>query len=143
MATVEDVQRRIQKMLQQWLGKVEIDGDGDFVFAMDSTNAFGSVLDWGDGDVVFSVWALVLVDVPITNELCRYVATEGFVLGNLAVVEGENGGNGRLLFRYRIVANDIDDSELQAAVRAVATVADDLDDKLQKRFGGKRLADVS
>jgi ABC-type ATPase with predicted acetyltransferase domain len=139
MATVDDVQRRIQKMLQQWLGKVEIDGDGDFVFHMDSTACFGRVADFGDGDIVFNAYAPVLVDVPVTNELCKFIATEHYVLGNLWLDESDSGSTGTVFFQYRILANDLDESELKMAVQIVATTADNLDDKLQKRFGGKLL----
>jgi len=137
VATISDVQMNIQRMLQSLFGTVQLDGDGDFVFRAESTLAFGEVLDWGDGDFVFNVWAPVLVDVPITNELCRYVATESFVLGNLRLAEQEDGKTAELQFQYRIIANDIDESELKHAVSAVVLVADDLDDKLVKRFGGQ------
>ena len=136
MPTVDETKIKIQRMLQSLFGSVNLDQDGDFYFRVDSTVAFGRVVDWGDGDVIFNVWAPILRDVPITNELCRYVATEGFVLGNLILQESEDGRTGELQFQYRIVANDIDESEVGHAVRAVALTADELDDKLQKRFGG-------
>ena len=138
MATVDDTQRRIQKMLQEWLGKVEIDGDGDFVFHMESTACFGRVVDWGDGDLLFNAWAPVLLDVPLTNELYKFVATESYDVGNL-MLEEESGNTGLLKFQYRILANDLDESELKMAVGVVASTADNLDDKLQKRFGGRLL----
>lgn len=142
MPTTDEVQFKIQKMLQGWLGSVTIDEDGDFRFPVDSTIGFGRVLDWNGEDFVFNVWAPVLHEVPITNELCHYVATEFFVLGNLAIQEDDSQRTGRLDFQYRILANDIDQSELQAAISAVVGTADDLDDKLQRRFGGKRTADL-
>jgi len=139
--TVEETQARIQRMLQSIFGQVQVDKDGDFFFRAESTVAFGQILDWGDDDVVFNVWAPILRNVPITNELCRYVATESFVLGNLILQEGEGGRTGELQFQYRILANDIDESEVQRAVLAVAITADTLDDKLQKRFGGELTLD--
>ena len=139
MATVDDTQRRIQKMLHEWLGKVEIDGDGDFVFHMESTACFGRVVDWGDGDLLFNAWAPVLLDVPLTNELYKFVATESYAVGNLMLEESDSGNTGLLQFQYRILANDLDESELKMAVGVVASTADNLDDKLQKRFGGRLL----
>ena len=139
MATVDDTQRRIQKMLHEWLGKVEIDGDGDFVFHMESTACFGRVVDWGDGDLLFNAWAPVLLDVPLTNELYKFVATESYDVGNLMLEESDSGNTGLLKFQYRILANDLDESELKMAVGVVASTADNLDDKLQKRFGGRLL----
>ena len=137
MPTVSEVQGKIQRMLQKLFGSVEIDSDGDFVFKVDSTVAFGRVADWGDGDVIFNVYAPVLLDVPITNELCRYVATESFVLGNLILQEASDGRTGELQYHYRIVANDVDESEVRFAVLAVALTADELDGQLVRRFGGR------
>lgn len=137
MPTVDDTRFKVQRMLQSIFGEVTIDGDGDFMFRGDSTMTFGEVLPWGDDDVIFNVWAPVLRKVPITNELCRFVATEPFVFGNLVLHEEPDGRSGDLQFQYRILANDIDDSELRMAVLMVAMTADDLDDKLVKRFGGE------
>lgn len=142
MATVQEVRRAIQGMITSWLGEVKIDGDNDFVFPLGSAVAFGRVLDWGDGDVVFNVFSPVLHEVPLSEDLFRYVATEFFVLGNFIVKVDESGKTGRLDFNYRLFANDIDQSELQKAVSAVVTTADGLDDELQKRFGGRRTSDL-
>jgi len=124
-------------MLQSTFGEVRLDSDDDFVFRGDSTMALGQVLPWGDDDVIFNLWAPVVRNVPITNELCRFVATEPFTLGNLIIQEEPDGRTGELQFQYRIPANDIDESALRLAVLMVVFTADDLDDKLVKRFGGE------
>jgi hypothetical protein len=131
----------IQQMLQQWLGSVEIDQEGDFIIRNGSSVTFGRVVDWSDGDAVFSVFSPVLVDVPITPQLLEYAATEFFMLGHMRVIPDETGRSGQLQFEYRIMANDIDPSELQAAVLGVASVGDALDDELQVKFGGKKITD--
>jgi len=137
MPTVEETSAKIQEILRKSFGKVTIDDDGDFVFPNESTVAFGRVHDWGHGDVLFGVFAPVLRNVPITNELCRYVATEQFALGHLTIREHDGGSIGELQFEYNILANDIDASEVEWAVTAVAGTANELDNKLQKRFGGE------
>jgi len=131
----------VQQMLQQWLGSIEIDQEGDFIIRNGSSVSFGRVVDWGDGDVIFSVFCPMLVEVPITPQILEYAATESFMLGHMRVIPDDTGRSGMLQFEYRIVANDIDPSELQAAVTGVASVGDALDDELQGRFGGKKFTD--
>lgn len=142
MATVDQVRSRIQGLIQSWLGSVRVDADNDFIFEVGSSVTVGRVLDWGDGDVIFNVFANVLHEVPVSDALFRYVATEPFMLGNLMLFVDEGGRTARLDFNYRLYANDIDLSEVQKAVAAVATTADALDDELQRRFGGKRMTDL-
>ena len=137
MPTVDETRFKIQRMLQSAFGRVELDSDDEFVFRGDSTLALGQVLPYGDDEMIFNVWAPVLLNVPITNELCRFVATESYTVGNLIIREGPDGRSGELQFQYRIRANDIDESALRLAVLMVVFTADDLDDKLVKRFGGE------
>ena len=128
-----------QQMIQQWLGSVEIDNEGDFLIRNDSTITIAQIFDWEDGDTVFNVFSPVLIEVPITPELLEYAATEFFVLGHMRVVPDESGRTGALQMEYRILANDLDLSELQAAVRTVSGVIEANFEELRQRFGGKSL----
>jgi hypothetical protein len=139
--SIDQIQFKVQRQLQSIFGEVQIDSDGNFKFPVESTMGFGSVHQAGDLSV-FQVFAPVLFEVPITHELAHYVATEFFMFGNLLLRPADNGRDGNLTFEYRILADNLDESELRIAVSMVCITADDLDDKLQKRFGGKRLSDL-
>ena len=138
MADVRRVQGNLDKLFKKWLGRdLNRQPDGTYIIALESTVVFASLLDWGDGDVVLSVFAPVLHELKPSEALYRYVATTGFVLGNLSLDE-DDPSDVTLSFQYRVLANDLDMSELQAGVRAVSVTADHLDNELQPRFGGKR-----
>lgn len=139
--SIDQIQFKVQRQLQSIFGEVQLTSEGSFKFPVESTMGFGQVHEAGE-HYIFSVFAPVLIDVPITNELTHYVATEFFMIGGLRLLPADNGREGSLNFEYRILADDLDDSELRVAVSMVCVTADDLDDKLQKRFGGKRVADL-
>jgi hypothetical protein len=54
----------------------------------------------------------------------------------------DDGRTGILGFEHAILGDHLDAPELHQAVAAVGFTADRLDDELQARFGGKRLADL-
>ena len=131
-------QSNLDKLIKKWLGKDALrDDDGAYVFPMESTVAFASLADWGDGDIVLNIFAPVLHQLRPTEALYRYVATESFVFGNLRVDE-DDPNDVTLMFSCRLLANDLDVSELKIGVTCVAGIADRLDNELQPRFGGKR-----
>jgi hypothetical protein len=45
------------------------------------------------------------------------------------------------MFRYALLADYLDEDELSTAMWSVIGTADELDDELQKQFGGKRWVD--
>jgi len=130
-----------QQMIQQWLGSVEIDNEGDFVIRNDLSTTFARVFDWEEGDSVLNVFSPVLIEVPITPALLEYAATEFFVIGHMRVIPDDSGRSGQLQMEYRLLANDLDISELKAAVIGVSAVAKNSFAELQQRFGGKGLTE--
>ena len=138
MGDMRRAQSNLDKLIKKWLGKEVLRGeDGVYIFPMESTVAFASLIDWEDGDIVLSIFAPVLHQLRPTEALYRYVATESFMFGNLRVEE-EDPSDVTLTFSCRLLANDLDVSELKVAVSCVAGTADRLDNELQPRFGGKR-----
>jgi T3SS (YopN, CesT) and YbjN peptide-binding chaperone 1 len=135
---VNTVRARVQGMLTQLVGSVSIDRDGNFFFQQGSTQVFVRMLDKEDF-VVADVFAPVLWDVPVTPELYKYVAeaTNSWLFGHLMMFMNEDG-NANLFFKHDLLADYIDSEELDATVACVALNADELDDELKGRFGGKR-----
>ena len=109
--------------------------DGSFTVAKGSTRAHVVVVP-GQPDIV-QVTALVLQDigesaellgtlnrVNITSQFCRCYWAEG-----------------RVLLRDELIAGLMTSAELEFSLRNMAALADQLDDYLQERFGGRRAID--
>ena len=140
MPTVEEVHSKVQRFLQAALGRVEIDKDNDFVVHHESAVIFVSVVQgFGDDGVVVQVRCPLVVGVPITNDLCRWIAVDGqaFLLGHTWLVPDGNSGNGWVFFGHSLTADDLDESELMDAILAVGYTSDRLDNTLRDQFGGE------
>ena len=146
MNMTDTVKGKVQRILADDLGSVEIDRDGDFVVKHESTIVFVSVFAFNedeDSDIVVRCVAPMVTAVPLTPEVFRWVAVEGqrFTFGSCYVVPEENPANGWIYFRYSIVGNDLDSNELLSAVYRTAFTANEYDDKLVELFGGKLFTD--
>lgn len=139
MATVEDVKAKIQRLLTNRFGSVRIDKDGDFVVTNQSAVVFVGVRMWGDEDIIVSIRCPLIVDVEITDALCRWVAIDGqeYMLGSCWINPASDGKTGWVYFRTNILGNDLDESELFQSLDAVAFTGNSLDDELFQKFGGK------
>ena len=95
-------------------------------------------------NTVVKVSAPILWNVKRTPALYEWVATSGqaYIFGrvacNISSVESETN----LEFEYNLLGDNLDEAELITAVLMLLTTANDLDDELQKKFGGKRTADL-
>jgi len=80
----------------------------------------------------------LLTGVPESDELHRYVAyhADDYLFGHLSLTAHE-GGLADVHFTYTLLG-DVNETDLTAAVAAVAFSADSLDDRLQARFGGHK-----
>jgi hypothetical protein len=134
----------VASMLAGIVGRVELDADGDLSFPHESTRIHVGVRAFGEGSHVVNVYAITNVDVALSPELYRYVATHGsdWVFGHLALIEGEDG-KGLLIFRETLLADYLDAGELQTAVVMVAITADQVDDQIKEQFGGRLATDAA
>lgn len=138
MANLDATRSRVQRILTDNY-RVEIDRDSDFVIRFQSAVTFVSVEEgFRDGSIV-SLRCPLICDVEITDELCRWVATEGqtYRLGGCWLNPNEDSTTGWVYFKYAITGDDLDESELTNAVNAVIVTSDVLDNELRDRFGGK------
>lgn len=114
--------------------------DKGFQVPFDSTAVNINVLAQ-DTRTLVQMYVPVLRQLPPSAEMFEYVATEGqsYFFGNLHYVRDIDGG--LLVFEHTLLGDYLDADELHAAVGALASTGNDLDDELQKRFGGKRFVD--
>ena len=141
---VLEVKDRVQRMLSEIVGVVQIDGDGDFTFSYESTRIWVSAYWWEPQELtVVNVYAIPLWNVPGSPEFFERITREAYDMrfGALSLYKREDGLY-NVNFRHALVGETLDPEELKTAVLAVAYTADNLDDELQKEFGGQRWADL-
>jgi hypothetical protein len=126
---------KVQRYLNEAIGAVEVDRDGDFTFPFGSSRIFIRCSAVGESSVVH-LTMLLLNDVTPTPELYKYVATEGgYTFGHLTVAEQE--GRATVFYTHALLGDHLDPQELLAAVGAMVNTGDDLDNRLQAMFGGR------
>lgn len=136
-----EVKDRVQRMLVDLVGRVEVDSDGDFTFAFESTRVFVSVEEWIEDLSVVRVVSIPVWEVPGSPELFQFVATKSFRFGSLFLFEREDG-TFNVNFSHQLIGDTLDPEELNHAVKAVTFTADQLDDEIKGQFGGKRWIDL-
>ena len=135
---VEVVREKVQRTLTSKLGSVRIDSDGEFVLENESALGFVRVFEWGDGQTVVKVWSPLLREVAMTADLYKWVATEGqnYYFGHARVIS-QDGQSGMIVWEHDLLGDYLDEEELMAAVYGVAGTANEIDDDLKSKFGGK------
>ena len=139
MAKEKQVHEKIQRMLANRFGSVKIDKDGDFVVKNESAITFVSAIQWNDDQTIVQIKCPMLVDVPITAELTRWIAVEGqrFLFGRTYLNPNEDGKAGWVYFQHNLLGDDLDEPELMDALDAVALTSNKLDNELKTKFGGE------
>jgi hypothetical protein len=152
MATIEQTTMKVQRILTGPMQlNVQVRGDTMAIhFADTSTQVTFHVSELGkdrDGNprTVVRVSAPILWGVAPTPALYEWIAREGgnYVFGHVAAFnDGSEPGKVFLLMTHTLLGDYLDEDELAAAMWAVLGSADDLDDELRQRFGGKRYIDA-
>lgn len=152
MATVEQTMMKVQRLLTGPMNlRIQLE-PGDMIgvrFNDVSTQVHIRVLDWGqtkDGQPrsLVRVSAPILRGVKPQPALFEYICREAPRLwfGNIAVwPDEETPGMLSLTMGHTLLGDYLDEEELAAALWGVLGAADDLDDQLQQKFGGKRWVD--
>ena len=151
------VKDKVQRFAKQLFNTVQLNDDGSLSVPYESTHVFIEVFDMTSDDADFnafrrendlsfttvSVWAMVLMDVKPSNELYKWVAIDGqdYMLGGFKLVVLDNGLV-NVVYRAAVSGDNLDAGELKGALLAVATSADDMDETLKSRFGGKTVNDI-
>jgi len=148
MSMIDEIRKKVQRILTDELGRVEIDRDGDYVLHHESAVVFVSLRelnDQPDTNIIISAYCPLVVNVPLTLDVYKWVATAGqdFSFGHCLLFPNEDNENlGRIIFGYSIVGNDLDPNELQNLIYAVLFTGNDLDDMLKDQFGGQLFSET-
>jgi len=135
-ADVRAVREKVQRYLTDFLGTIQIDRDGDFTFRHGSARVFVSVAEFGPDKTVVRITAPTNSEVTPTPDFYHYVATENkYVFGSMVAVESQ--GKAGVLFKHSLLGDTLDPDELLLAVGLVAGTADEIDNEIKSRFGGR------
>jgi hypothetical protein len=144
MPTVDQVKMRVLKMLSSHMD-VRMDDDGDILIRHESAVCWVSVNQWGKStneghDIVVQVRAPIIWDVKRTPALYEWVATEGqgFVIGNAACTEDSDPSLTNVFLKHNLIGDNLDEPEIVHTVGLVLSTANQLDDELVVKFGGRK-----
>lgn len=151
------VKDKVQRFAKQFFNHVQLDDDGNLSIPYESTNVHIEVFDLTDADpdvnafrkdndisvTAVQVWAMVLLDVKGSNDLYKWVAIEGqqFLQGSFKLVLRDDGLF-NLVFSTTLAGDTLDAGELKGALAAIAISADNEDENLKKKFGGRTVEDA-
>ena len=142
-AAHEKVYEKTRGYLHALFGEVNVKVmDDTFVLQEGSTFVYVRVFPIGEKKAGVEVFAYVVVDVEVTDQLMRYLLTYNLrlILGAFGLARGE-GNKGTVLLTHTILGDSMDREELYGSVSAIARVADDLDEKITTAFGGRTALD--
>jgi len=152
MATVEQTMFKVQRILTGPMKlRIQLQGNTMYVqFSDASTQVSLSVAEWGttkEGEPrsLVNISSPILWSVAPTPQLFEWIAREGgrYYFGHVSAADDiRDPGKVFLSMNHTLLGDYIDEEELASAMYAVLNTADQLDDELQKRFGGKRWTDT-
>uniref|UniRef100_UPI0035C8ECDD T3SS (YopN, CesT) and YbjN peptide-binding chaperone 1 n=1 Tax=Okeania sp. SIO2F4 TaxID=2607790 RepID=UPI0035C8ECDD len=96
------------------------------------------VSPWGEDSVINTCYTVV-IGAELNPDLLEFLlrANSNMQFGGFSL-----DTDGNILFEHSIVGSICDQNELEVSVLAVLEVADDYDDKIVERWGGKRGLDI-
>ena len=137
--TVADKVQRY--LLDMGLRGVELLPDGGWTFRMQSARIFVRIIEHQirneETSTIVSLFAPIVIDAKASDELWKFVATssDNWLFSHLTASEDEDGVT--LGLAHRLLGDFLDPAELQIATGALAWTAQEIDDDLVARFGGR------
>lgn len=148
MASVDETMLRVQRMLTGPMGlRVQLEQDRFVIaFQKSSTEVTIRLFEWGkdrEGNprTLVVVSAPVLLDVTPSAELYEWVARKGGSrwFGHVEVIDSRTPGLVHLIMSHTLLGDYLDEPELGNALYGILWGADEWDDELKPRFGGRKL----
>lgn len=155
MSNLLVVRDKVQRYAKDLFETVMIGDSGEIIVPYESTRVFIEVGEFPQeedlikfrrefdlSETFINIYAPVLLELKPSNELFKWIATEGqsYDYVHMRYVEIDSGGV--IEVRYALPGDSVDPGELKNALLAVAVCADNQDDELQKIFGGKKVSDL-
>jgi hypothetical protein len=152
MATVEQTTMKVQRLLTGPMGlKIGLENDVfSIVFSDLSTSVQVRVHEWvkdkeGEPQTLVLISSLILKGVKPSPALFEWVARSGGSrwFGHVEVADDKSSpGHVMLIMSHTLLGDYLDEQELGHGVFGILQAANEWDDELQKKFGGKRWVDA-
>jgi hypothetical protein len=136
------INTKVENLLREAMPDVEFVNEGPGSWGTRNESVLVRILvnteDFPDKPFV-DVVAFVLLDVKDDLKLYKYLMTDkSYIFNKWEVEAGQENGTVNLYLTARVLIDDMDASELAFAIMSTAVIADDIDEEIQKVFGGKR-----
>ena len=137
---LESTTKRVQRFLEENYGTFEHHPEWGFHGPFGSARVFVDVLPVLDDSTAVRASSPVLSDIDLTDELALHLLglETSTPFGSFLYVPARR----EVWFQHVVLGDDLDLTEFKSAIDVVATSADEHDDELQAKFGGKRYADL-
>ena len=132
---VVEVRGVIESKLSTMFERYLVDQHGSYVLGLETARVF-IVPTWLENEAtVVRVFAITNLDVPVTAELTSYLLSKNldFVFGGFAL----DVDNGAVWFNHNVLGDFMAAEEFEATISAVAHTANQFDDEIKGRFGGR------
>lgn len=138
--TVVKLREQIESKLAEMVDAYGVDPRGSYVFGLDSARVFVVPAWLPDEATVVRVFAITNLDVPVTPQLTAFLLEKNldFVIGAFAL----DAGNKAVWFNHNLLGEFMVPDQLEATLAAVAQTANELDDEIKERFGGRLYAEA-
>lgn len=155
MAELDAITDRVGRELLRAFGKAERTEHG-FLVSLPKTELIVDMYEFGEPDpeksapdaprVHMMFTAVMLLDCPVTDELCRWIATEAhqsyFFDGPRAYIHDEKQPDlCDLVLQHRLLGDTADPVEIRTTANFLVFSAVNNLDSLQQRFGGRLVTD--
>lgn len=134
--TYEKILPWMKEMFGDFVGKRE--ESPEFGVRVGSALAQTAIYPMGEDDSVISTRAYVVTGVDLTADLMHFLLRENdrMTFGAFGIDQ-----DGDIFFEHTIVGSTCDQPELKTSVSSVAIIADEYDDLIVEKWGGKRAVD--
>jgi hypothetical protein len=153
VANIDATMMKVQRILTGPMGlRISLQGSTISVtFTDSSTRVNIGFQDYGtnkagDASTLVQLSSPILWEVDPSPALYEWIAREGgkYYFGHVSAYDDSSApGKLFLMLHHTLLGDYLDEEELHWALYAVLGTADKLDDELQGKFGGKRLADFA
>jgi len=136
----EEGYNRVAGLLKEIFGEMytAVDDEPVFLVKYGSAQVIVSLFPWGSDDCVVDARAFLVCETEIVPDLMMFLLRENNskILGAFGLDSDNN-----IFFEHSIRAINCSKEDLKATVLTVAYTADEFDDLIVSRWGGKRATD--
>ena len=137
MAKNQEVFANVKAWTAEEYGEPFQVSDSSVTYVKGSTFVVVQVSALGE-NVMVIVGSPIGLEVPVTGELAKHLLLEHeYNFGSPSININEDGKTGTVVFRTMLIGDELDKEEIFTAMELVVNTADDIDDQLVKRFGGR------